>query len=191
MLNSISPNDLQKLFHKADVTAHRLRRRLQLPWGDLDDLRQDLLTDILGRLRAYDQQRGSLGAFAATVMANRASVIACRVSRRQRLFGRVPVSLDDPIPGHGEETLGELLSEEMSLAATQGHWVDPVLQVERRIDIERALARLDEKGRRLLAELLMGSAHWLARAGRGSRSALYRQKHDLRLVLMAAGIAAA
>ena len=190
MGHPISPNDLQQLRRQADVVARRLRRGLQLPWGDLDDLNQDLLTDLLRRLRAFDRQRGSLDAFAAAVMANRASTIARQVGRHRRMFGVAPVSLDDLVPNADGLTVGDQIPEEKSLAAVQGHWVDPILQLERRLDLECALARLDGKSRSLASALLKGSAHLLARAGLGSRSALYRQTRDLRLALMAAGITA-
>ena len=70
-------------------------------------------------------------------------------------------------------------------------WLGWILQLERRLDLECTLARLDGKSRSLASALLKGSAHLLARAGLGSRSALYRQTRDLRLALMAAGITAA
>jgi hypothetical protein len=47
MRSTISPAVVQVLLHEADVAAHRLVRKLGLPRADLDDIRQDLLTDIL------------------------------------------------------------------------------------------------------------------------------------------------
>ena len=190
MRSTISPAVVQVLLHEADVAAHRLVRKLGLPRADLDDIRQDLLTDILSRLHAFDAERGSLGAFAGLVMANRATRIAHRVRNHRHMYGAEPVSLDEPVASGSRETLGASLPEEQSLAAIQGHWVNPIAQVERRLDLERGLGTLDEKGRRLVADLLRGSAHWLARAGLGSRSTLYRQTRELRLALMAVGVSA-
>ncbi|WP_425067868.1 hypothetical protein [Reyranella sp.] len=190
MRQSISQDDLRTLLHEADVAVRRLVRKLGLPRADLDDIRQDLLTDALARLHAFDAERGALGAFAGLVMANRATRIAQRVRNHRRMYGPEPVSLDEPAAPGSRETLGASLPEEQSLAAIQGHWVNPIAQVERRLDLERGLGTLDEKGRRLVADLLRGSAHWLARAGLGSRSTLYRQTRELRLALMAVGVSA-
>jgi DNA-directed RNA polymerase specialized sigma24 family protein len=190
MRQSISQDDLRTLLHEADVAVRRLVRKLGLPRADLDDIRQDLLTDALARLHAFDAERGALGAFVGLVMANRATRIAQRVRNHRRMYGPEPVSLDEPVAPGSRETLGASMPEEQSLAAIQGHWVNPIAQVERRLDLERGLGTLDEKGRRLVADLLRGSAHWLARAGLGSRSTLYRQTRELRLALMAVGVSA-
>jgi RNA polymerase sigma-70 factor (ECF subfamily) len=149
------------------------------------------MADFLGRLPAFDPRRGALGAFAGRIMANRAYAVARDIRRRRWLHGAKPVSLDAPVDAAGIVTLGELVPEEAGLSAMLGHWIDPIAAVERRLDLECALARLDGKSRSLASALLKGSAHLLARAGLGSRSALYRQTRDLRLALMAAGITAA
>ena len=47
MRQSISQDDLRTLLQEADVAARRLVRKCGLPRADLDDIRQDLLTDIL------------------------------------------------------------------------------------------------------------------------------------------------
>ena len=191
MCSPISRSDLQILLREADIAARRLSRHLWLSHDDLADLRQELLVDLLARLSGFDPERGSLGAFAGVVMANRATRLAQRVLGHRRMFGIVPVSLDEILPNGDGTTRGDLISEEQSLAAIQGHWVNPVAEVERRIDLERGLGTLDEKGRRLAAELSRESAHRLAQDGLGSRSELYRQTHEIRLSLLAAGIGAA
>lgn len=190
MRSTISPAVVQVLLHEADVAARRLVRKLGLPRADLEDIRQDLLTDALARFHAFDSERGSLGAFAGLVMANRATRIAQRVRNHRRMYGVEPMSLDAPVVNTSGVKFGDQIPEEQGLAAIQGHWVNPIAEVERRLDLEHGLARLDGKGRRLVADLLRGSVHWLARAGLGSRSTLYRQTRELRLTLMAAGVSA-
>ena len=64
----ISEPDLVTILKEADAAAARLRRRLRLPRVDLDDLRQDLLLDLIRRLPAFDGRRGSIGAFAGAFM---------------------------------------------------------------------------------------------------------------------------
>ena len=192
MQRSISPEDLRILHHEADVAARRLQRQYRLSRDDLDDLRQELLVDLIARLGAFDPQRGSLGIFAGIVMANRATRIAQRVIRHRRIYGAAPVSLNEVLPDSEGATRGELVSQEQNLAAVQGHWINPVTEVERRIDLERGLGALGAQGRRLAANLLSaGTPHQLAKRGKTSRSELYRQTRELRLTLMSVGIKAA
>lgn len=190
MRPSISQADLLTIFREADVAAWRLLRQLRLSRDELDDVRQDLLLDLIARLPGFDPERGSLGAFAGVVMVNRGTRIARRVHDQRRMFGFVPVRLDELAPSGDGATRGDLIAEEDGLAAAQGYWVDPVSQVEQRLALQRGLGTLDRRGRRLAAALFRGSPSQLARAGLGSRSELYRQTRELRLTLLAAGVAA-
>jgi RNA polymerase sigma-70 factor (ECF subfamily) len=52
------------------------------PWQDRDDLQQDLLLDLLQRLRRFSESLGNPRAFAYLVIKNRASVLATRKLRR-------------------------------------------------------------------------------------------------------------
>lgn len=188
MRSSISPPDLQVLLHEADIAARRLCRQLRLSRDELADLRQDLLTDLIARFPAFDRQRGSIGAFAGMVMANRATRIAQGVRRHRRMYGLFPVSLDDPLPNGDGATRGDLIAEADGLSAFLGQPVDRVAEAEHRIDFERGLGTLDQGQRCLAAALYRGSPHQLARSGLGSRSDLYRRTLDLRLTLVTAGL---
>ena len=188
MRSSISPSDLRILLHEADMAARRLSRRLRLSRDDLADLRQDLLVDLLARLPAFDPERGSIGAFAGLVMANRATRIARGVGRHRRMFGASPASLDDPLPNGDGATRGDSIAEEYGLAAILGQPVDRIAEAERRIDLERGLGTLDGEERRLVSALGKASPHQLAASGLGSRSDLYRRTRQIRLSLIAAGL---
>ena len=191
MRPSISQSDLKILLHEADLAARRLCRQLRLPHQELADLRQEFLLDLIARLPAFDPKRGSLGAFAGTVMANRATRIAWNVACDRRLYGIVPVSLDEALPNGGGATRGDITSEEQGLAAVLGQPVNGFAQVEGRIDLERGLGKLGPEERALAAARLRSSAHRLAQSGMASRSGLYRRLRDLRLVLVASGLAIA
>ena len=110
MCSSITQSDLQILLEEADVAARRLLHQLRLRRADLDDLRQDLLVDLIARLPAFDPERGSLGAFAGIVLANRARRLAKKARRDRRVFGAMPVSLDDVVPGEPETAHHEVLA---------------------------------------------------------------------------------
>lgn len=90
MFPPISPADLATLIDEAAFAASRLHRKLVLPAADLDDLRQDLLIDLICRLPGFDKRRGTIGAFANIVLRNQCSRIAIRHHRRRRAARRAP-----------------------------------------------------------------------------------------------------
>ena len=184
----ICRHDLQTILHEADLAARRLTRQLRLPRADLDDVRQDLLVDLIARLPAYDPDRASLGAFAGIVLRNQASRIAGKVKKSREVQGVVPVSLDEPVPGSDGLTRGDLVAEEDGLPALLGQPVDAFAEIERRLDVERAMGRLGRADGRLCAELSRATADRLAATGRGARTSLYRRVKDLRLALTAMGL---
>lgn len=191
MQSPISRADLQILLHEADGAARRLIRKLRLSKDDLADFRQELLVDVIARLPAFDPQRGSLGAFAGIVMANRAARLAHKVKRERRLYGAVPTSLDETLSEGNGVTRGDLVSEEEGLSAYFGQPVDAFAEVERRLDVERGLGALDPDDARLSAALSQLNIDELVDRGHAARSSLYRRVKNIRLALLAAGLKAA
>jgi RNA polymerase sigma-70 factor (ECF subfamily) len=187
----LSSDDFHVLQHEADMAARRLLRQLRLPKDDLSDIRQDLIADALARLRAFDPDRGSLGAFLATIMANKATRIARQVKAHRRLFGACPASLDEPMPGLAGTARGDLAAEHDGYAAWCGQPTDAFTAADRRIDLERRLAILSRKDGALCAALGQTTIEELAAAGRGARATLYRRVRDIRLALTAYGLRAA
>lgn len=187
---SISRSDLQIIQHEADTAARRLIRQLRLPYGDLADLSQELLADLLARLPAFDSRRGTLGAFAGFVMANRATRIANKVKRERRLYGAVPISLDETIPEGGGATRGDLFANDQGLPAYLGQQADAFATAERRLDVERGLGALDRDDGALCAALSRTTVDQLAASGRGARSSLYRRLTEIRFALTAFGVRA-
>ena len=173
----------------ANRHAQRLVRRLHLPLSEAADVRQELLLDLVARLRFFDPVRGSFGAFAETVMAHRGASLARKARRERLLFGAMPVSLDEPLPGGGSR--GDAVIEDDGLAALLGQPVDAVAGIERRLDLERGLGCLAPADARLCASLASASISDIATAGGGARSTLFRRVKEIRLCLMAAGLQAA
>lgn len=191
MDHSISRSDLQVLLHEADLAARRLVRRLRLPSDELADLRQDLLVDVFARLPAFDPERGSLGAFAGAVMANRATRLAQKANRQRQLHDATSISLYEHIPGSDGAARGDLISEGNGLPAYFGQHFDAFAEVERRVDIERGLGALDPNDAKLAAALSHLTVEEIAGRGPASRSSLYRRVKNIRLALLAAGLKAA
>jgi RNA polymerase sigma-70 factor (ECF subfamily) len=184
MHSSISRDNLQILLHEADIAARRLVRQLRLPRADLDDVRQDLLVDLIARLPAYGADRGTLGAFAGAIIAN-------KVKRERQMYGAAPISLDEAIPDSDGLTRGDLVAEADGLSALFGQPVDAFATAEERLDVERGLGSLEPVDGALCAALSRTTVDRLAASGHGARSSLYRRVKDIRLALTAIGVRAA
>ena len=183
----ITSADLSTLIAEADTAACRLRRKLVLPAVDHDDLRQDLLVDLICRLPGFDARRGSIGAFANIVLRNQSSRIAMRHHRQRRAQGGSLLSLEVPLAG-AREPVGDTLTEDDGLAAWYGQTCCAAAVTELHHALQAALARLPAEDRRFCAALAHRPVTALAAEGFGSRSALYRRLADLRHVLTAHGL---
>jgi RNA polymerase sigma-70 factor (ECF subfamily) len=187
MFPPISPDDLATLIDEAAIAARRLHHKLMLPSADLDDLRQDLLVDLICRLPGFDARRGSIGAFANIVLRNQSSRIAIRHHRQRRMQGGTVLSLDAPVSG-ATEPLGCLLAEADGLAAWHGQDRSATDDADTLHDLARVLGGLPGEARGLCAALgTCAVAEIVERTGT-SRSALYRHIARLRLDLAMRGI---
>lgn len=188
MPTDLSPSDLHLLLEEADAAARRLRRSLRLPASELDDLRQDLLVDLLARLRGYDPARGSLGAFANIVLRHRAAVIAARARRERALFHDRPTEIEAVLSEGDGVTPADRMSEADSLIAFYGQRADPIAAAERRIAIGQALGRLRSGERRICLAVGATPPGRLAPALGISRATLHRRVRALRCALLAHGL---
>jgi len=184
----ISRHHLACILDETDVAARRLHRRLCQPAADLDDLRQDLLIDLICRLPAFDASRGSIGAFAGIVLRNQSSRIALKHHRDRCSRGGALLSLDAPRGPGTTDTLGETLSQSDGLASWHGQDGDNLARTIRHRDLARVLGQLAPAARLLCAALGQCPLRDLVARGVGSRSALYRRKGELRLDLTARGL---
>jgi DNA-directed RNA polymerase specialized sigma24 family protein len=183
----LSRADLAILIDEADAAARRLHRRLVLPNADLDDLRQDLLVDLICRLPGFDRRRGPIGAFVGIVLRNQSSRIATRFHRRRRAQGGALLSLD-AFAGSGGTPIGMLLADTDGLAAWHGHDRVAEEDADLRHDVARALGALPPEARGLCAALGTCALRDLVGRDGISRSALYRRVARLRLDLAMRGL---
>ena len=185
--------DLARILPIARREARRALRRRGLPSQELEDLQQDMLVDLLSRMPAFDNTRGTLEAFATVCCRHHAMRQAERL-RRDRARRHI-ASFDDPVgaeDGAGAPlTLAETLPQEASLAGWWGQPTDAVAAVERRLDLERAAACIHPDDYALCACLSAGPMREAVGVGGASRATLYRRVTEMRLSLLAAGIAAA
>jgi DNA-directed RNA polymerase specialized sigma24 family protein len=185
----ISGPTLALLRRAADIAAARLVRQLGLPSHVRDDLRQDLLVDLIERLKSFDPNRGSLGAFVGLIVAHRAARLAGRICRDRNMYA--PVSLDDPLPSTDGATVGDTIAESGGYSALMGQPTDRFASADRRLDLDRALGTLRRSDLAICANLLDRTPTELSQEGLGSRASIYRQMHEIRLQLLICGVLAA
>jgi DNA-directed RNA polymerase specialized sigma24 family protein len=182
--HSVSPSDLRVLLRESEVAAVRMVRRFQLPTCDRDDLRQDILVDLLCRIRAFDPKRGTFGAFVGTIIAHRAA----RLTKRWRRQRATMISLDQPMASAGAMTLGDMIAEADGISASLGQPFDRFAEIELRLDLIRALSALHSAELGLCVKLTEHTPAELSRCGKFSRATLYRRLRNIRLRLLAEGI---
>lgn len=178
--------DLAPVYRLADRVAADLCRTLRLPAYERDDLRQDLLCDLLARLPGFDPARGSLPGFARVCFQHRATRLARQRRREARL---VVASLDAPMPGHPDHRLGDRFAEEDGLSGWLGQTYDAAAVVELRLDLTGALQTVDPDDLILCGALANRRVDELARTGKLSRASLHRRLREVRLRLLLAGMA--
>lgn len=183
----LSRADLATLIDEADAAARRLHRKLALPAADLDDLRQDLLLDLICRLPGVDARRGPIGAFAGIVLRNQSTRIASRFHRHRRAQGGTLLPLD-ATAGKGDVPISMMLADTDGLAAWHGDDREAEEDADLRYDIARALGALPPEARGLCAALGTCDVSDLIGRDGVSRSALYRRVARLRLELAMRGL---
>ena len=190
MHSPISEPDLVTLLEEADAAASRLWRRVRLPRADLDDLRQDLLLDLIRRLPAFDARRGSIGAFAGIVLRNQSSRIA-RACRRERSAIRRPPAVPRRAMRRRERRSPTGSPRTDGPAAWHGGRACRSMRRTARIDLARALGALEACDLTLCAPI----AHCPVRSSQDAATARARPStaasSDLRCALAANGARAA
>jgi len=152
--------------------ARRLAHRLGLAGDHADDLRQELLLDLLERRARFDPERSPFTAFARMVMRHHAATLADRLVRELRRPLKPLV-----------EDLADL-DEDTDDRPTDGV-VDPMLATAvERLDLARTLDRLPEVLRAICAALEDHPTTDAAGTYPASRATFYRRLAELRLELL-------
>ncbi len=181
----MNPLTLATLQREAQSGARRLARSLNLCREAETDISQDLLVDLISRLRHFDPARGTLGAFAGRIVANQACCIAKQILRERRV---IPCSLDQD---DGCPLQRDQIAEDQSLGAVFALPVDARRAIEHRLDLARCGTRLTDAETALCGWLAEHPVTELVRMGLGSRSGLYRRITELRALFAASGLASA
>lgn len=172
---------------KADHHARTLARRLGQTGADVDDLRHDLLLEVVRRARAYSARRAAWSTFVELVVRNAAAELASRLIEERRVVSR---SIDEPIAQTAGVALthGNILPTDAGMAAFWGGVPDPFVAAENRIDIERFVQGLPSALQRI-CRLLQTETPTVAQQRSGlSPAEFYREVHELRMRLRAIGL---
>ncbi|WP_374589119.1 sigma factor [Novosphingobium sp.] len=178
----VTPLTLATLQREAKSGARRLVRRLCLCSDAQADICQELLVDLLARLRHFDPDRGTLGAFAGRIVANQSCCIAKRIIRERQL---VPCTLEEA------GIAANRIPEDRGMWAHLAPPIDPITAVQLRLDIARCGTRLTGADADLCSGLVEHGVSELVRQGLGSRSSIYRRIAELRALFAASGMASA
>jgi len=161
----------------ADRAAAHLCRQGRSCHLEQEDVRQDLLLDLLSRLHAYDLSRGTLQTFVSVCFKHRSACIL-RTAYRERVT-RHFVELDGPVVKGGTTCVIDTLGESEGFGAWVGQPTDLLLQLEQQLDLDRVLSRLPAEMTPLCA-VRMGDQLPGGLTASGSRTTLHRRLQDLR-----------
>ncbi len=184
---SISPMDVCVLLREATMAAGGLVRRLGLPGHEQEDLRQELLVDLISRLKWFDPARGTLSAFASVIIRHRAGRLGKRINRERAIF--VPMSLrDSAARDPNVASAFDPVVEADGYISGLAHSHDRFATIDRRLDLGRALGNLRPRDLSLCVKLAEQTPAEISRSGKFSRATLYRRLRNIRLQLVAEGI---
>lgn len=157
------PSAIAEAIAAAEWQARRLCRRCGCPSADEEDFRQAILVDLIARADRFEPVRGSWPAFVRVVTNHAASRIARNEGRRAALLR----PQYDPVDDRQRPASNDLA-------------IDFAREIER---LPRSLRGLVE----LIAET--GTVAGARRASPLSPASFFRALRDLRLRLLAAGLA--
>jgi DNA-directed RNA polymerase specialized sigma24 family protein len=184
--SSISSENLGVLLREATTAARSLGRRLGLPSHEHEDLRQELLVDLIIRFRWFDPGRGTLGVFAGTITRHRATRLANRICRERAIF--VPITLKGRSRHPDDVMVIDTIATDDGNTAVLRQSHNFLTKIDRRLDLTRALTRLRPADLKFCTKLTECTPTEISRSGKPSRAALYRQIKRIRLRLLEEGV---
>lgn len=182
---NLSTAELHLLHRDAERVARRMTAASCLPYQDREDIRQELLMDLLARLPHYRAECSQLRSFANLCFRHRAARLSSR--GRRDLRARHPISLEAPVPGENGRALVDTLAESDGYAAWIGQPTDSFAALELCLDLQRVLDRLPTASRSHYFAL-QRQGEQRRHASTGARTTAFRRTRDLRRHLRAAGI---
>ena len=181
-----------------DPEAFRIIRRKALQLigragvtrDDREDIEGDLTLHVLEQLAKFDPSRGKIGAFVNRVVENKAADLIDSRCAARRDYRHDLCSLSDPIQ-NGEDTTVSIedIVDQDAVRSQRGHSeLSLEEQVARKIDLERALARLSPELQDLCRRLMRATVSEVAAALGVPRTTLYGPLKRIRETFEEAGL---
>lgn len=143
---------------------------------EVEDVRQDLIVDLLRRSPKFDSARGDLDGFAYGVMQNHATVLIAR--RRRRVNHEILVG-----------DLREPDSEDVDDVLTKRAAADQFPALNEAIDVQRVLRTLPTRLQTLAMLLASMSITEVCAVTGKSRSRIFQLRREIRAAFVRAGLA--
>ncbi len=178
--------------YAADLIRHKARQlvgKAGLTEDDRRDLEQELMVDLLNRMKHFNPVKGKKTTFMTRIVERRIATILEARFAGCRDWRKCTVSLNDPIPGG--DTGSEERIEQVCNDGQVGHpggETNEQRQNDIRIDLERVIAALPEDLQRLCEKLQSSNMAEIAREMGVPRSTLYGSLTKLRDAFRDAGL---
>ena len=158
--------------------------------SDREDLEQELVLDLLGRLSRFDQNRAERDAFINYVVKHKIATIIEKRTAEKRDYRRCPCSLNERVQGDDGESVerGDMIDQYEYLRRTGESRRQPEEVCDMSIDMQEFLENLPHKHRDLCERLMTESIAETARHTNTPRSTVYESIKDLRVLFEGRGL---
>jgi RNA polymerase sigma-70 factor, ECF subfamily len=158
--------------------------------NDFDDLRQELMLDVLQRLPKFKDDCGGIKIFICDIVDNRIANLVEYHEAQCRDRRRIARSLDEEVRDEdGEQTsFGEMITED-DAQARLGNWGrSRQEQADLALDIAAMMGQLDEDDRQLCLELKVKTPLEISRQQGVRRAGVYERIGRIRRKFLQAGL---
>lgn len=179
--------------YAADLIRHKARQlvgKAGLTENDRQDLEQELMIDLLSRMKHFNPAKGKKTTFMTRIVERRISNILEARFAQCRDWRKCTASLNDPIPGGDDDSTEriEQVSSDGQMGHHQGRETIEQRQNDIRLDVDRVIAALPEDLQELCEKLQSSNMAEIAREMGVPRSTLYGKLTKLRDAFREAGL---
>jgi len=178
--------------YAADLIRHKARQlvgKAGLTENDRQDLEQELMIDLLSRMKHFNPAKGKKTTFMTRIVERRISNILEARFAQCRDWRKCTASLNDPIPGGNDDSTERI--EQVSSDGQMGHQGRETIEQRQndiRFDVDRVIATLPEDLQELCEKLRSSNMAEIAREMGVPRSTLYGKLTKLRDAFREAGL---
>ncbi len=178
--------------YAADLIRHKARQlvgKAGLTENDRQDLEQELMIDLLSRMKHFNPAKGKKTTFLTRIVERRISNILEARFAQCRDWRKCTASLNDPIPGGNDDSTERI--EQVSSDGQMGHQGRETIEQRQndiRFDVDRVIAALPEDLQELCEKLQSSNMAEIAREMGVPRSTLYGKLTKLRDAFREAGL---